>query len=757
MSTPALPTTYLSRNDSTLYEDVEYSSSDLTITEATTCPNTPSFLLRTSSTFGVVDGSAQSSQATLSSTDALTQESVSQRESMSSNRRSTYPGETTSSGFLSPVPSLEDIEKCCTRSMTSVASDSDTEMGFTDNDEPRPERTLGSPPFLMEPHYLNYIRLLSLDLPHLAYSPIRPQHDIMSLTVLDFSTRSSCCRTRFFNHGSASALSETEISNITQVLQDSARPTGSDIMTSVIIAEDLSCEVMELLGSTFELHPEFFETHLINSRYARPSPKQIPVPQPIWPTASLPKDFQSVKWFRPVWRSPGAGSQRLWDSYHRQPFHGLIASSPRRNKTSRGLVYFANNIIRFGWNLAAEPQELPQENKEDSSMGTTAIPVAWEERATFCMKTIGNRRCIVLLLDPLPMVKEKLTRNESDPAAEHHGDIDSERRSQENHDYAVFRDMYLRGLSEIPLQQVDINNCSKVRQQLRESVSTSFYLRQRCGTRHRHSSNSTPNDPLEILNELICHDSLNLLRVINGTLDRIQSSLSDSHLTETQLCHWHEFIRRCEANIPTLRTTLSSLSREYQDTTVEPPLRSTVRLSQEALEVTAATSARLQEVSASLVSNISLLGTRQDIAKKKSISRLSELAFFFLPIIVSASIFGMRVRELNHPPIWAFFTLSIILMLLSYGLRWMMAIDIWKRWKEFYPTQSQHEICRYRDDVLSESTARRSVMRWTMKRRRLPSYTMSGMFSPQIMLREASGRPISLNVADYDISNSAHR
>ncbi|KAJ9296461.1 hypothetical protein DTO271G3_5159 [Paecilomyces variotii] len=355
------------------------------------------------------------------------------------------------------------------------------------------------------------------------------------------------------------------------------------------------------------------------------------------------------------------------------------------------------------------------------------------------------------------MVKEKLTRNETDPPADPHGDIDSERSGQENHDYAVFRDMYLRGLSEIPLQQVDINNCSKVRQQLRESVSSSSYVRQLYGTRHGHSSNSTPNDPLEILNALICRDSLNLFRVINGTLDRIQSSLSDSHLTETQLCHWHEFIKRCEANTPTLRATLSSLSRRHQDITVEPPPRSTIRLFKEALEATAATSARLQEVSASLVSNINLLETRHNIAKKKSISRLSELAFFFLPIIVSASIFGMRVRELNHPPIWAFFTLSIILMLLSYGLRWMMAIDIWKRCKEFCSTQSQHEICRYRDDVLNENAARQSVMRWTMKRCRLPSFTVSGMSFPRIRLRVAPGRLISMNAADYDISDSTDR
>lgn len=249
--------------------------------------------------------------------------------------------------------------------------------------------------------------------------------------------------------------------------------------------------------------------------------------------------------------------------------------------------------------------------------------------------------------------------------------------------------MYLRGPNRIPLQEVNISNCPKIREKLRESTSTYSYLKQSYEAENKHSSRSTPNDPLQFLNAIICHDSLNLLRVINNTLDDIQCRLADGHLTETQLCHWYELIKRCEANIPTLQATLSSLPVSTQGISLEQSSRRTTQLSKDALTATAATSARLHRISASLTSAITFLGTRQDIAKGKSISRLCEAVFFLLPIIASASIFGMRVNEINHAPIWAFFVLCGILILLSYGLRWMMAIDVSKRCERLYSRWSR--------------------------------------------------------------------
>lgn len=325
-----------------------------------------------------------------------------------------------------------------------------------------------------------------------------------------------------------------------------------------------------------------------------------------------------------------------------------------------------------------------------------------------------------------------MASGQSNSVPEFQGNADSEQSGKWNQDYVFCRDTYPRSPIEVSLQEVDINNCAKVRQQLGESESTASYLRKWCEAKHKKSWSSIYKDPLEGLNAIVCHDSLNLFRVVNETLDHIQSSLADDYLTDTQLCHWQKFIKRCEANIPALRTTLRSLVPSVQSTTVEPSSRSMMQLSSETLEVAAATSDRLREVSASLISSITMLETRQNIAKEKSITTLSELAFFLVPIAVSASIFSMRVRELDHAPIWAFFVLSIALLLLSYGLRWTIGRYILQRCKRRYLGQSSHEI--YHDDLMDRrSTTISGFIRWAREQVRVPSIATFGMIlSPVI-------------------------
>jgi hypothetical protein len=73
----------------------------------------------------------------------------------------------------------------------------------------------------------------------------------------------------------------------------------------------------------------------------------------------------------------------------------------------------------------------------------------------------------------------------------------------------------------------------------------------------------------------------------------------------------------------------------------------------------------------SLRAELSLLESKRGIEEAESVSRLTELAFIFIPITFAASLFSMQVQELadTPPPAYAFVITAIVAVTVSYGLR----------------------------------------------------------------------------------------
>ena len=72
---------------------------------------------------------------------------------------------------------------------------------------------------------------------------------------------------------------------------------SSEVETRLVVVEDLGPSLINLLGATFGLSPEFFEEHLYRSQYSgfgvhEPSPRT-------WRTSNLQKDYVSFAWSRP--------------------------------------------------------------------------------------------------------------------------------------------------------------------------------------------------------------------------------------------------------------------------------------------------------------------------------------------------------------------------------------------------------------------------------------------------------------------------
>ena len=210
---------------------------------------------------------------------------------------------------------------------------------------------------------------------------------------------------------------------------DSETPDG---VSQAIFVRDISSRIIDTLGPAFNLSPETFEQHLVQSGYTESSYAD---PDPsTWPTRFLPTQHVSLRWFSPVLRkdmepSDMVSRRRLLASGGLQ-WDRLISDQQGRMgglvRKRRQQLHTATNIFRQEWPLSAvyrppkrklipasgfgDPElvEIAEDDGsgifgagaprgDDSSLGDPEI-VAWEERITFCWGSRGQERCRRLTL-----------------------------------------------------------------------------------------------------------------------------------------------------------------------------------------------------------------------------------------------------------------------------------------------------------------------------------------------------------------------
>jgi hypothetical protein len=156
----------------------------------------------------------------------------------------------------------------------------------------------------------------------------------------------------------------------------------TNIRRRTIIVEDLSPMLIEALGSTFRMNPEFFEEHLNRSGY-RSGSYEDSHPH-LWNTNAVPKDYISIKWFRPVYRER---QMPISDVERQQLIKSTMAKEDgvafkwmvdSESKTTQYPLHLACNIFRREWPLTP--------NLDDtSSRREGKYPASLEERATMCI------------------------------------------------------------------------------------------------------------------------------------------------------------------------------------------------------------------------------------------------------------------------------------------------------------------------------------------------------------------------------------
>lgn len=176
------------------------------------------------------------------------------------------------------------------------------------------------------------------------------------------------------------------------------------IRSRIILVEDLCSESMEILGTTFELDPEFFAEHLNRSGYEAEDYSETDAER--WNTSHLGKDFIAMTWCRPVYQNPlltdwlRAPRKLLNKDLHRPDGVSsvtwrdpIFTPGGKRNRLAREhQLRVDTNIFRRSWSLSAGTAGLGgqlraaerRSKKSLNELRSKLVPTAWQERASFC-------------------------------------------------------------------------------------------------------------------------------------------------------------------------------------------------------------------------------------------------------------------------------------------------------------------------------------------------------------------------------------
>lgn len=156
---------------------------------------------------------------------------------------------------------------------------------------------------------------------------------------------------------------------------------SDDCLQRLILVEDLTPSLIDLLGATFQIPPHVFEQHLDRSGYSKESKESNSTVA--WHTRSTAQGYSSVTWYRPVLPlMPITSKMREKLLSGRRVRVRCPIEHCREHDVWLGT---AANIWRHQLDLSPDPGVYHKASQTD-------YPVGWEERATTWTRDIEGCR-----------------------------------------------------------------------------------------------------------------------------------------------------------------------------------------------------------------------------------------------------------------------------------------------------------------------------------------------------------------------------
>ncbi|OCL08993.1 hypothetical protein AOQ84DRAFT_30365 [Glonium stellatum] len=296
---------------------------------------------------------------------------------------------------------------------------------------------------------------------------------------------------------------------------------------------------------------------------------------------------------------------------------------------------------------------------------------AWEERATVYSIRIQDCDITLILLDPQPIINHSVTGEWIVPEGE---------GPQSNKNIFETRSEMLLPYTPVAPRGPDRNKPSRnhifdILGQLNTARSTREDLIEWI----QAGRDCSGPDAILGLVQIVHGDILGLLHLMAMILERINlDTMVDSHVVE-RLSHWRALVNRFQIELASMRSTLEPFIDFVYGTEAPTPVAFLVSDANQRIDKSLI---QLEGFQNSLRAEVSVLESKRGINEAESVSKLTELAFFFIPITFVASTFSMQIKELQQAASLSSFILaSAVAIGFSYGLRLVVRSSILLRYK----------------------------------------------------------------------------
>lgn len=183
-------------------------------------------------------------------------------------------------------------------------------------------------------------------------------------------------------------------------------------------------------------------------------------------------------------------------------------------------------------------------------------------------------------------------------------------------------------------------------------------------------------DPLQILFRIIHDDCHNLTDVIRDSLHCIRQDMLDEDVMQQRVTYWRKLLHRFNSSLADVDQQLRSLIHFQNDKELfylggnqrtELPSE---RLARDTSQTLRNSLNLVERSSTALLTEMQIVDSRRSIAEAESVSKLTELAFVFIPLSFVASLFSMQVKELSDGvPLYVFTLAAIATVFVAYAMR----------------------------------------------------------------------------------------
>jgi hypothetical protein len=188
----------------------------------------------------------------------------------------------------------------------------------------------------------------------------------------------------------------------------------------------------------------------------------------------------------------------------------------------------------------------------------------------------------------------------------------------------------------------------------------------------RKQPSAGSKDPMLTLLRIAYFDTVHYLDNLDWTLDEILRDSLDESIMTRRLPAWRKLLNDMEIEIPALGHNLG----EFMDSDHSAYREAKTILHNLQDKRIPDFLKRVRAVHATLRSEMALLDSSRSIKEARTMARLTELAFVFIPLTFASSLFSMQVIELEAGiSLWIFVFTALGLGMFTYAARGLLQSD----------------------------------------------------------------------------------